>query len=497
MQTQALNLNYSAIAPEIIIAVTGIVILLYGVFRKGALRQLAVIGLLGLALAGVATANLWNEGPYTAFSGMVAVDHLRLFFTIIFLVVTGLTIFASLNFIGEEHLPSEEYYAILMFATVGMMLMASANDMVMIFLGLEISSISTYVLAGYRRADVRSNESAMKYFILGSFSTGFLLYGIALIYGATGSTNLQQISNAIFRNANQVTNQPIVPEILFVGAAMMLIGFGFKLATAPFHIWTPDVYEGAPTPVTAFMAAGPKAAAFVAFFRVFAVTFSFNTLLELHTTWVSALEVLAILTMIIGNVAALSQTNMKRMLAYSSIAHAGYALVGFLANDWGAVAFYMLSYSIMNIGAFAIVSSLAGQGDQRTEIDSYAGVGFKHVGLSVALLIFMLSLAGMPLTGGFMGKFLVFRSAWDKGFHALVIIAVLNSAVSFYYYLRPMVVMFFREIPDSAVATIPLFTRSTFVTIILALAGIFYLGITPGRVMGLLEATQQSIAILK
>jgi NADH-quinone oxidoreductase subunit N len=496
MQTQALDLNYSAIAPEIIISITGIVILLYGAFNKKAVRASAVIGLIGILLAGYATANLWNLEPFSAFSGMIAVDHLRLFFTFTFLIVTGLTIFASQTFIREEHLPSEEYYAILMFATVGMMLMSSANDMVMIFLGLEIASISTYVLAGYRRSDMRSNESAMKYFILGSFSTAFLLYGIALIYGATGSTNLQLIRDAIFKNTNLATNQVIMPEILFVGAAMMLIGFGFKIATAPFHIWTPDVYEGAPTPVTAFMAAGPKAAAFAAFLRVFVITFSFNNAPPLYTTWMNALEVLAILTMIIGNIAALTQTNMKRMLAYSSIAHAGYALVGFLANDWGAVAFYMLTYSVMNIGAFAIVSVIAGQGDVRTDIDSYAGIGFKHVGLSIALLIFMLSLAGIPLTAGFMGKFLVFRSAWDKGFHALVIIAVLNSAASIYYYLRPMVVMFFREGPEIEVNP-PLLTRSTYVAIVLALVGIFYLGITPGRVMGLLDATQQSIAILR
>jgi NADH-quinone oxidoreductase subunit N len=401
-----------------------------------------------------------------------------------------------MNFIGGEHLSPEEYYALLMFATVGMMLMASGGDLVMIFLGLETSSIATYVLAGYRRTDLRSNESALKYFILGSFSTAFLLYGMALIYGATGSTNLEQITNAIIRNTNLATHQPMIMGLLFIGAGMMLVGFGFKIATAPFHLWTPDVYQGAPTPVTAFMAAGPKAAGFAAFLRVFVMTFAVRYTPQLHDTWSNALQALAILTIIVGNVAAISQTNMKRLLAYSSITHAGYALMGFLADDWGAVAFYMLTYSVMNIGAFAIVSILAGAGDEYTEIDNYAGLGFKSLGLSLALLVFMLSLAGIPLTAGFMGKFMVFRAAWNKGYGYLVIIAVINSAVSVYYYLRPMVVMFFRESKDSI--PLPALPRSTFVTILLALAGVFYLGLLPGRILGILaEAAKQSIASMK
>ncbi|MEW6734356.1 MAG: NADH-quinone oxidoreductase subunit N [Acidobacteriota bacterium] len=495
MQIEELNLNYSAIAPEIIISVTGIIIMLYGVFKRRAQRELVVLGLAGLAIAGLAVANLWGQGTLTAFSSMIIVDSLSLFFIFTFLIIAGFTLLASMSFIESEQLPAGEYYALVMFATVGMMLMAAGNDLVMIFLGLELSSISTYVLAGYRRSDLRSNESALKYFILGSFSTAFLLYGMALVYGATGSTNLDQISGAIARNINLATQQEIMSEMLYVGAAMMLVGFGFKVATAPFHIWTPDVYEGAPTPVTAFMAAGPKAAGFAAFLRVFVFIFSINYMRELHSTWTSAVQVLAIFTMVVGNVVAISQTDIKRMLAYSSIAHAGYALVGLLSENWGVVGFYMLTYSVMNMGAFAIVASLAGEGDKQTQIESYAGLGFKHLGRCIALLVFMLSLAGVPLTAGFMGKFLVFRAAWEKGFHTLVIIAVLNSAASVYYYLRPMVVMFFRE--GGETSTAPILTRSAFVTILLALVGTFYLGLLPGRIMDLLEAARQSIAIIR
>ncbi|MBL8148749.1 MAG: NADH-quinone oxidoreductase subunit N, partial [Blastocatellia bacterium] len=364
----------------------------------------------------------------------------------------------------------------------------------MIFLGLEISSIATYVLAGYRRSDIKSNESAIKYFVLGSFATAFLLYGMALIYGATGTTNLEQIKNAVSNNFNAATNQTLPIELLFIGAALMLIGFGFKIATAPFHFWTPDVYDGAPTPVTAFMAAGPKAAGFAAFLRVFVLTFSIGYSTDLHVVWASSLESIAILTMIVGNIAAISQTNLKRMLAYSSIAHAGYALVGFLADDWTSVAFYMLTYSVMNMGSFAIVELFSGR-DGKTDLDSYAGFGFKNLGISIAMLVFMLSLAGVPLTGGFMGKFMLFRAAWDKGLHTLVIVAVLNSAVSVYYYLRPMVVMFFRESNDSSIS-IPAIPKSLIAVIVISLIGTLYLGILPGKIMELLENSRQLITLV-
>ncbi len=499
---QPLNINYHYVLPHIIISITGIMTLLFGALNKKSYKDLVFINVTGIFTAGVAAGKLWGivtdaakDGkPLTAFRDMVLLDHMSLAFIFIFLVVALLATLGSLSFLEDEDHSPEEFYSLIMFATSGMMLMASAADMVMIFLGLEIASISTYVLAGYRRTDLKSNESALKYFILGSFSTAFLLYGIALLYGATGSTNLETITSAIKSSTNSITHQPMNMAFLYISVAMLLVGFGFKIATAPFQVWTPDVYQGAPSTVTGFMATGPKAAAFVAFLRVFVNVFSGSSSFELHNTWVEVLQVLAILTMIIGNLAALSQTDIKRVLAYSSIAHAGYALIGFLAGDWTSVAFYMLTYSIMNIGAFVVVSVMAGKGDERTDLESWAGMGFKSLGLSMALLVFMLSMAGMPLTGGFMGKFFVFKTAWDKGFHVVVIVAVLNSAASVYYYLRPMVMLFFRE-SDEKTPT-PLLSWGAYITILLALAGTFYLGLMPGKILSLLDAANTAAVSL-
>jgi NADH-quinone oxidoreductase subunit N len=386
----------------------------------------------------------------------------------------------------------------LMFATVGMMLMASGNDLVIIFLGLEVLSIATYVMAGFRRTDLRSNESSLKYFILGSFSSAFLLYGIALVYGASatvgglpGTTNITLIASRL--------NESQYPALFFVGAAMMLVGFGFKIATAPFHVWTPDVYEGAPTPVTAFMAAGPKAAGFAGFLRVFIFGFPFvvasqGTMTQFHThdAWLTALSVMAIITMTVGNVVAIVQNNVKRMLAYSSIAHAGYALVGFVAagaasdavkrsDALAAVAFYLLTYAVMNLGAFAVVTMIARAGDRRTEVEDYNGIGFRSPVLSFTLSLFLLSLLGLPLTAGFMGKIVVFRAALDMQFYALVIIGVVNTAISAYYYLRLIIVMFFRERTTEWNA--PHIPASIAVALIITVLGVFYLGLFPGRVL--------------
>src|SRR5207302_3243622 len=298
-----------------------------------------------------------------------------------------------------------------------MMLMASAGDLVIVFLGLEILSIATYVMAGFRRSDVRSNESSLKYFILGSFASAFLLYGIALTYGATATESLSGTTN-IAAIASRL-NQSLYPPLLFAGAAMMLVGFGFKIATAPFHVWSPDVYEGAPTPVTAFMAAGPKAAGFASFMRVFLFGFPIaaatTTAGYSHKSWLAALAIMAALTMTVGNVVAIVQDNVKRMLAYSSIAHAGYALVGFVAAGAAtdpaqksaaltSVVFYLLTYAVMNMGAFAIVTIIARKGDQRNSVEDYNGIGFSSPALAFSLSIFLLSLLGMPLTAGFMGK---------------------------------------------------------------------------------------------
>ncbi|HEX8473581.1 MAG TPA: NADH-quinone oxidoreductase subunit N [Pyrinomonadaceae bacterium] len=509
------DVNISLILPEVIVSVAGVLVMLVDAFMHRS-RQRWATGLLSLAGLGAAAAAcvwLWQGGAgetQSAFNGMIVLDRLRLSFTLVFIVVSALTILLSMIWVEWESLPAGEFHALLLFATAGMMLMASGGDLVIIFLGLEVLSIATYVMCGLRKTDLRSNESSMKYFILGSFSSAFLLYGIALIYGATataaggaGTTNIREIAERL--------DTGMYPPLMFAGAAMMLIGFGFKIATAPFHVWTPDVYEGAPTPVTAFMAAGPKAAGFASFMRVFLFAFPFvavstaasgDRAFELHDAWISALALLAAITMTVGNVVAIVQSNVKRMLAYSSIAHAGYALVGFVAagatgdatqqrDSIAAVVFYLLAYAVMNLGAFAVVTLIARTGDRRTEIEDYNGIGFRAPILAFALSIFLLSLLGVPLTAGFMGKVVVFREALNQGYVWLVVIGVLNTAISVYYYLRLIVVMFFRERTTEWSA--PRIPASIMVALILTVLGVLYLGIFPGQVLDAFRAGQSPV----
>ncbi len=488
------GVNFNIILPEIVLAVCGSIVMVYDSFFPRHRAVTGTLSLIGLAVAAILLAMMWSGSaavPETAWGGMIVHDNLRLAFSFVFLLVAALTILASTVWVEREDVPAGEYHALLLFATFGMLLMASGNDLVVLFLGLETLSIATYVMAGLRKTDLKSNESAMKYFILGSLASAFLLYGMALIYGATGSTNITEIAARIA--------DPNFPALLLVGAAMLLVGFGFKVAAAPFHIWTPDVYEGAPSPITGFMAAGPKAAAFASFIRVFVIGFPLIAGAEaagyLHTTWVSALAVIAILTMTVGNVAAIMQNNVKRMLAYSSIAHAGYAMVGFVgagvaaaggARDAAiaAVAFYMLTYAITNIGAFAIVTLLGQRYDRRTEFEDYAGIGFRSPVLSFSLSLFMLSLLGLPLTAGFIGKVLVFRPALEAGntlLTIMVIAAAFNTAISAYYYLRLIVVMFFKErTTDWAEPKMPpAFAAVLLITVV----GVFYFGIFGNKVI--------------
>jgi NADH-quinone oxidoreductase subunit N len=479
------NVNLPIVLPEMIVALTGIIVVLYDSFVPRQRVVTGIISLVGLAISAVALVSMWNDPPATAWNGMIAHDGLRLSFSIVFLIVSAATILISTVWTEREDIPIGEYHTLLLFATFGMMFMASGNDFVIMFLGLETLSIATYVMAGLRRGDLKSNESAMKYFILGSFASAFLLYGMALIYGATGSTNVTEIA---LRVAN-----PNFPALLLVGGAMMLVGFGFKVATVPFHVWTPDVYEGAPTPVTAFLAIGSKSAAFASFLRVFVLGFPLIAGVQasayLHESWISALTVMAILTMTIGNIAAIMQDNVKRMLAYSSIAHAGYALVGFIGAGMaktpqdrdaaiGAVAFYMLTYAVTNLGAFAIVTLIGQKNDRRTQFEDYNGIGFRAPVLAFSLSLFMLSLLGLPLTAGFMGKVLVFRPALEAAnpiLTAMVIAAVINTAISAYYYLRLIVVMFFRErTTDWLAPRIPVALAAVLIATVL---GVLYFGI--------------------
>ncbi len=485
--------------------------MLFDAFSRRLERRVAgAISLAGFIAALAAVLTLWNKDGETSYSGMLITDHFRLCFSIISLLVGILIVLISLRWIDEEELPKGEYFALLLFATTGMLFMASANDLVMIFLGLEITSIATYVLCGYRRNDLRSNESAVKYFILGSFSTAFLLYGIAMLYGASYNATASPVAttNLLLLKERIAAGHISSPAMLFAGAAMLLVGFGFKVATAPFHIWSPDVYEGAPTPVTALLSTGSKASAFAAFARVFILTFAAapvalaasKWLTDFQTTITNVLIIMAMLTMTVGNLVAIVQTNIKRMLAYSSIAHAGYALVGLAAKDWRSVAFYMLSYILINIGAFGIVTLIARKGDKRTEIADYAGIGFKSLGLASLLSLFLLSLAGIPLTAGFMAKFLVFKTAWLQGttnklFYYLVVIGVINSAISWFYYLKVIVAMFFS--PESREFKKPVIATSLATALIITAFGTLFLGILPNSVLSALEKARDVIAIKK
>ena len=488
------NVNVWAILPETIVAVTGIVVMMYDCLFPKQKNITTITSLVGLALSAVFLGLLWSglgSVPATSWNGMIAHDNLRLSFSFVFLIASAVTILVSTVWVRRENIPAGEYHSLLLFATFGMMFMASGNDLVIIFLGLETLSIATYVMAGLRKTDLKSNESSMKYFILGSLASAFLLYGMALVYGATASTNITEIASRI--------SSPNFPALLIVGGGMLIVGFGFKIAAFPFHVWTPDVYEGAPAAVTGFMAAGPKAAAFASFLRVFIFGFPIavgvGAAASLHQSWITAVSVIAMLTMTIGNIAAIMQNNVKRMLAYSSIAHAGYALVGLVgagmattetARDEAiaAVAFYMLTYAIATLGAFGIITFLGQKNDRRTDFEDFNGIGFKSPLIAFSLSLFMLSLLGLPLTAGFIGKVLVFRPALEAGevlLTSLVVVAVVNTAISAYYYLRLIVVMFFRERTTAWVD--PKLPPAFAAVILITVGGVLYFGIFGDRII--------------
>ena len=434
------NLHYVwALLPEIVLCAWGMVVLLAGVSgsragsdgedptHQGGSSDLGWLAMVGLLLAAVANGWLYGGVTEVGVTGMIAVDGLRLFANWIFLLAAALGILVALVYVERQRLQAGEYYALLLLSTAGMMFMAGARDLIVVFLGLEVMSISVYALTAFNRRDRRSAEAGLKYFLLGAFSTGFFLYGIALVYGATGSTNISSVAVAVQSGAAQ-------PAFLAFGIAFLTIGFRFKVSVVPFHMWTPDVSEGAPSPVTAVMSAAVKAAAFVAFLRVVLTAFD-----GVYESWYAILWWLAAVTMVVANLVALVQTSVKRMLAYSSVAHAGYLLVALTAANEMAAAgllFYLLVYTLMNIGAFAVVISVSRQGEENQQIEDYAGLGFRQPALAVFLTIFLLSLAGFPGTGGFMGKIYLLQGAVDAGLWTLSVILVLTTVVSYYYYLR-------------------------------------------------------------
>ena len=467
------SIDLIALAPVLVLSVFAMLVLvldLWGGRNKSLLVFTSLVGLLMTAISAFAKHPI----PAYSFNDSYIVDHMSLFFICIFTISSALAILLSVEYNEREGIRAGEYYALILFCTVGMILLASSTDMIMIFLGIEIVSICLYVLAGIRRNDHRSNEAALKYFLLGAFATGFLLYGMTLVYGSTGSTNLFKIAEFVQNPSAQSS------PLLLMGLVLLIIGFGFKVASAPFHMWAPDVYQGAPTPVTAFMAVGPKAAAFAAFFRVFAEAFP-----DMSSSWEILLSIIAVLSMIVGNLGAIMQTNIKRMLAFSSVSHAGYILMAVIAKSSlgsSSMLFYMLTYAFMTFGVFGIIIILGRKGEENLEIQNYSGLAYKHPVIALSMTIFLLSLGGLPPFAGFVAKFYLFSAAIQEGLLTLVIIAVLNSAISFYYYLKIVVFMYMKE--PEAEFNISL-TPMTLFVVLIGVIGTIQLGIFPNAIIAL------------
>lgn len=464
-----MGFNWALISPEIAVLVTGFVILVAGLFlKKGKNSVITAISFIGILAALILTFKSFSITDI-GFQGIVIGDRIAFFFKIIFLLGTLLTVFAASTYIRRELKSLSEFYILVFFATFGMMVMASSTDLITIFLGLEVMSIPLYVLAGIYRKRHRSREASMKYFFLGAFASGFFLYGIALIFGAYGSVNLVEISSRFSFAGGTST------ILSLAGLALILIGLGFKVAVAPFHMWVPDVYEGAPVPATAFMSAGPKAAGFAALFRIVTV---FAPVMSEKITPV--LWILAVLTMTWGNILAISQKNIKRMLAYSSIAHAGYVLIALTVggkSGFSAAIFYLLVYTIINIGAFSVIILFTGRGERYENISDYAGFGFRYPFAGIALTIFLLALAGIPATAGFVGKYKIFIAALNSGFYWLAIIGVINSLISVWYYIYVVVTMYMKPAEGETPALS--LTPTLLVAVLIALILTLQLGIFP------------------
>jgi NADH-quinone oxidoreductase subunit N len=461
--------DYIRVLPEIILSIFGmLVMVLEPLFdERRTQKSLGAIALIG-SLAAIAASIYQSQYAGFAFWNMVRVDSFSVFFHVLVTMIGAVVILSSYEYMAVQRIRAGEYYGLILFGLVGMCLMSSAVELVLIFISLEISSISTYILAGFRRREASSAESSLKYFLLGSFATAFFLYGVALMFGATGSTNIDKISQALQSNE--------VPTLAYLAIALMFVGLGFKVASAPFHIWTPDVYEGAPAPVVGLMSTGPKAAAFAVLLRIL---FEANAPGRFWLIWVSAA-----LSMTLGNIGALVQNNIKRLLAYSSIAHAGYLLVAFAAAPQvgiSAAMFYAASYAAMNVGAFAVVSHLANYGEKYVTLDDYAGLARRSPLLAATLTIFLLSLIGIPITGGFFAKFYVFSAALRSNLIGLTIIGVINSAIGAYYYLRIIVMMYMREArTEVPVMKVP---AGIAAALVITVAATIYLGVLPGRVL--------------
>jgi NADH-quinone oxidoreductase subunit N len=469
------HVDLRAIAPSLVVTLTACLVLVLDLLPPRARKDhLGFVGVAGVIAAMWTSLVLWGS-DLRAFSGMIVLDNFALFFHLIITFATALILLLSMDYVRRQGVERGEFYILVLFAAVGMMLMASAADLLMVFLGLEIMSISLYVLAGFL-GGLQAGEASMKYFLLGAFASGFFLYGIALVFGATGSTNLERIGAAVSAGSGR-------EPMLVIGFALLLVGFGFKISSVPFHMWASDVYEGAPTSVTALIATGSKAGALAALLRVLLAWG------RVQPDWAVLMWGLAVLSMTVGNVVALAQSNVKRMLAYSSIAHVGYMLVGVVAGGaagHGSVLFYMLVYTFTTAGAFGALLLLERNGQEATQVRDLAGLAARHPLLALVMTVFFLSLIGIPPTAGFAGKFYLFGAAVRAGWIWLAVIGVLNSAVAAYYYLRIIVYMYMRD-PEGAPALLtPSFSGG--LALAVALWGVVQLGVLPAPLFDLAQA---------
>src|SRR5689334_2459213 len=457
--------DIGAIVPELELVVFGMFLLIFDLLIEDK-RKLGLLALAGIAISALFLYRL-SSIETSAYGGVLVVDQFANFFKLIFLIGAALSIALSLKYLDIERENHGEYYALILFATMGMMFMAGAVDLVTLYIGLETMAIATYILVGFLRSNQKSNEASMKYFLLGAFSSGILLYGMSLLYGIAGSTRFDDIAAALSR-------RPVTDPISLLAMITLSAGMFFKVAAVPFHQWTPDAYEGAPTSITAFMSVAVKAASFAMMVRIFMIA-----IYPLRPQWVAIMAAVSVMTMTIGNIAAITQSNVKRLLAYSSISHAGYILIGFIAgNETGltAVGLYLLIYTFTNIGAWTVIVALRRKDIIGEHIDDMAGLYFKHPAAAILMLIFLLSLAGIPPTAGFIGKYFLFAAAIETGHNVLAVIAVLNAAISLYFYFRIVVSMFMRDATEK--------TGLTFapgVTMVLGVALIFtmLIGIYP------------------
>ncbi|MGH9715970.1 MAG: NADH-quinone oxidoreductase subunit N [Candidatus Acidiferrales bacterium] len=486
--------NFHRIAPELVLCIFGIIVMIADPFvkpsKRRALGWTAFVG----TLVALASIHLAIREQGFAYSRLISTDGFSIFVHVVVITAAALAILGSIDYLDNEGIQRGEFYALVLFATAGMGILAGANELITAFIGLEISSISSYILCGFRRHARESNEAAMKYFLLGSFATAFFLYGIAMVYGSTGTTYIDTIKTVL---ARQVAGTGHIPSLAILGLGLIFVGLGFKVVAAPFQVYAPDVYEGAPTPVTALLASAPKAATFALMIRIFYVSFHSASSMWFWVIWISA-----VLTMFIGNLGAVVQTNVKRMLAYSSIAHAGYILVAFAAStEFGvaAVLFYLAAYVLMKVGAFLVLAHLGQKGEKRLSIQDYAGLGTKQPALAACFTLFLLALLGLPATGGFFGKFFAFQGALDSvhshggALIALVVIAAINSVIGAYYYVRVIVAMYFW--PESQEYVPTRVSPAVTLALVIAAIGTLYLGIVPGRVRSLAISAAHSLPL--